>query len=936
MADIYEIAMRLAVDDEATKVVVELARMLGKLGDAAMDAADKLEQMGQRTAATFASLRGIGFLGAGGLLAMGAGTLGAIDLVATKYQSMAEQIAHMNEAGWQQVDVQKAIAAAQAQTRVMPLTSPEQNMSLINRLAAVTGSMDSALKLLGPTAQTAGVLGEKGTDTVVQLAQTLGLSTRAQQQQFLDLQKLMTQMYFASGRTMTPEMMLQSVRRMGAAAPGMSPEFYPYLMGLAQISGGAGGGFGGAMTNVGGGIAQGLQRLEKLPEELAKGKPPAWVYDIFGGPEGLTPHMLRQATTNPYEFMQRSLGPALLQKYGPDEQRIAAELGQMFGSQTAAAPWMRMLTEGRIWPRAPGEVAPLEAARQRAQHAMTAEEAERAMLSDDPEAIKKAIGNVFHDIIVQIGGPSKDIKVVLEETVLAGLIHLYDYLRTINPETVERFTKAIGNIALIMTGTGIAALLTTLAFTPIGGAVAIIAALSSLIYQLSQHPEVARAIKDIEEHGVHKEQIESLGGALWDALIDEAKKGDAAFKAEMAAAAQSTNKFIHDAFTEGTPLNTVISDWIDRNVGQPFRDWMNSHSISESLNVWFAREVEGPVSGWMHSTSVSETLAAWLHRNIVDPVVKATTGPTPEQQKQQEPPAGWNVQMAWRMDEWARTHITEPWNRWLADDSVSRGISGWWQRDVVGTFSNLQGVSNQIGQWWQRNVVGAFSNLDAQGVSNRIGQWWQTNVVAGFANLDAQQVWARVNTWTASLVAWELKMHNEAAAAIDNALNAIFSTIKNWALQLMGWKPTSPAQPLATTVAPAAGVVSGPGIPGLFGFTPRPGVPVAPTGAPPGSVPGLPAVPGLPGGPSGQAITPTPERHSAASPAEIEAATRNAIWNAPSKDARPIVVSLNIDGRRISEAISTQLAGMMGVPGQAPFHNAWGGWAPPDSQYATT
>ena len=319
MADIYEIAMRLAVDDEATKVVVELARMLGKLGDAAMDAADKLEQMGQRTAATFASLRGIGFLGAGGLLAMGAGTLGAIDLVATKYQSMAEQIAHMNEAGWQQVDVQKAIAAAQAQTRVMPLTSPEQNMSLINRLAAVTGSMDSALKLLGPTAQTAGVLGEKGTDTVVQLAQTLGLSTRAQQQQFLDLQKLMTQMYFASGRTMTPGMMLQSVRRMGAAAPGMSPEFYPYL------------------TNVGGGIAQGLQRLEKLPEELAKGKPPAWVYDIFGGPEGLTPHMLRQATTNPYEFMQRSLGPALLQKYGPDEQRIAAELGQMFGSQTAAA-----------------------------------------------------------------------------------------------------------------------------------------------------------------------------------------------------------------------------------------------------------------------------------------------------------------------------------------------------------------------------------------------------------------------------------------------------------------------------------------------------------------------------------------------------------------------------------------------------------------------
>jgi hypothetical protein len=47
----------------------------------------------------------------------------------------------------------------------------------------------------------------------------------------------------------------------------------------------------------------------------------------------------------------------------------------------------------------------------------------------------------------------------------------------------------------------------------------------------------------------------------------------------------------------------------------------------------------------------------------------------------------------------------------------------------------------------------------------------------------------------------------------------------------------------------------------------------------------------------------------------------------------PMVVSLNIDGRRISEALSSSLAELMEFPNQAPYHDSFGGPAYPDQQF---
>jgi hypothetical protein len=56
------------------------------------------------------------------------------------------------------------------------------------------------------------------------------------------------------------------------------------------------------------------------------------------------------------------------------------------------------------------------------------------------------------------------------------------------------------------------------------------------------------------------------------------------------------------------------------------------------------------------------------------------------------------------------------------------------------------------------------------------------------------------------------------------------------------------------------------------------------------------------------------------------------------RGGQPVVVplTLNIDGRRIAEAMSSALAGLMEHPLQAPYHDTFGGYAPPDSQFAST
>lgn len=65
-------------------------------------------------------------------------------------------------------------------------------------------------------------------------------------------------------------------------------------------------------------------------------------------------------------------------------------------------------------------------------------------------------------------------------------------------------------------------------------------------------------------------------------------------------------------------------------------------------------------------------------------------------------------------------------------------------------------------------------------------------------------------------------------------------------------------------------------------------------------------------------------------------ALRQAVVNQQPRGPSIIHTQLNIDGKKISEAVDAGLAFRMSVPSQAPYHDSFAGWASPDQQFAAT
>jgi hypothetical protein len=210
----------------------------------------------------------------------------------------------------------------------------------------------------------------------------------------------------------------------------------------------------------------------------------------------------------------------------------------------------------------------------------------------------------------------------------------------------------------------------------------------------------------------------------------------------------------------------------------------------------------------------------------------------------------------------------------------------------------------------------------------------------------------------------EIYQHDlELARALKAMLDHVWESIRNWIYERLGWKPPGATEGglegLRWRPGPRGGGVYA--LPDTFSLgdiarrlnPPRANLPLSfpvprepppPEGAagmPPGGTTLMPSSPAA----AGAALMPmsfTPPFQQTEGPdlhaqrRELGAIINAAIQTGGTREGRPIIVSLNIDGQRISEALSTQLAAMMEQPGQAPYHDGWRGWQPPDQQMTTT
>ena len=504
--NIYDLTMRLAVSDEATRILVELGKTLARLSDQALATADALAKIGDKAGAAAASIKAIFGYGGAGALALGGGILGGLNMAANQYERLNQQALKFAEAGRSQLEIQKALQQAQAVTAANPLVAPEEAMALTGRLSTLTGDWNRALRLTPAAATMQANLGPKGAEAAIALGEMLGFGAPGQEQKLTKLWEDLQRASFATPE-FTPEMALAQARTMRTARATIDPEFLtkvlPALMaGTPSIGGTAGARFGPGM-----GLQEMQQDISRIAESLVEGKPSKQaeqLMNMFGGAAGMPPHMLREVYQNPYDFVQKAIGPALIAKYGTDPARLTDAISKIFTQPAAALAVQQMLLGGPTYAAARGlrpEESLFEQRRRALGATMMPEEAEAERLKKSTDAVYTAIVNTFKNIETELGPPSQGIKLEIEQNVLGSLQELYSFLHATDKETLNAWVTGLGKMAEVMTAGGLIALLGVLAVTPTGAIVALGALIAGL-YELMKI-----AVAPNEEEGKLRDRI---------------------------------------------------------------------------------------------------------------------------------------------------------------------------------------------------------------------------------------------------------------------------------------------------------------------------------------------------------------------------------------------------------------------------------------------
>lgn len=300
-----------------------------------------------------ATLKEIKLLGASGVFLGGLGFAG-LDLVghlvkpANEYQ---HQLALMNAAGMQQVEIAKSIGAAWQTTSTVMTTTATGNLQAIRELRMVfRGDTSEAIANM-PTVQKLQVVlrsvrGEGAGDEAYTVAKALELKGAVRDPtQFTTQADMMTKAIIASGGKVTAQDFLSAFKFGRTATTGWSDEFaYSILPTLIQeMKGGGNGGVGGpgnSLMSVYQAVVNGTisQKSLKLWESLGLLDPSKEVWTKTHSLKGIAPGGVKGSDlfqTNPFEWAQQVLTPALKAHGITTDEKIRESLGYMFQNRTA-------------------------------------------------------------------------------------------------------------------------------------------------------------------------------------------------------------------------------------------------------------------------------------------------------------------------------------------------------------------------------------------------------------------------------------------------------------------------------------------------------------------------------------------------------------------------------------------------------------------------
>lgn len=403
-----------------------------------------------------------------------AGILGGSDMI-SGFVALAKHGADVNHqlelmkiGGMQVQEIQTSLAQAIKTTGTVTTTTLAENLAHIRELRFAFGSTSGATSHLDEVSRADAILNAVkggGQDQVWELVKALeGKGLTFDPKQFSSYVDTMIKVVEASGGKVTPQMFMSTFKYGRTATLGWNEDFVggplPRLIqSLASGSGGGGGsgsgGPGNALMSAFAKVVQGQMPKTAAEEFDRMGLAPGGVAHIKGSSESQIPGGIAgrdQFMANPYEWVQKTLMPALAAHGITSQNDVIAEISRLFPVRTASQIITEMGLQGRFHE---GGNSPFEKDI-RLQHGAMGGAGYDELIKNDYPTVLKAFNQQWTSLLQTLGSPllAPGGPVL---GAMAGLTSTFNSMAQFagaNPETAKYIGYAIGAIGVALVAIG--------------------------------------------------------------------------------------------------------------------------------------------------------------------------------------------------------------------------------------------------------------------------------------------------------------------------------------------------------------------------------------------------------------------------------------------------------------------------------------------------
>jgi hypothetical protein len=442
----------------------------------------------------------------GGVAAIigGSAILGGILKLGEHGKEVNHQLELMKIKGMEIGEIQQANAKALEVTTSVLTTSYAENLKHIQELRYAFGDTDTALKYLevvskanavlnAVRAKTGGIGGGGGVDEVFELVKSLEQKGETiKPDEFMKYVDAMTKVVNVTGGRVTPAAFQSTFKYGRTAMLGWDMEFIgeilPRLIQSMQAGRGGTGGSGGPGNALMTGFRQIVSGVMSKPAAqlfadlgLATTTPAHGTTKAF---TSVNDDLVKMMIANPYEAMQHFIMPALVKKFGRDQDVLIKQLGILFPVRTWGSLGAEMGLQGRYFLGA--EKSPFEKDRRLTQMAMGLN-AYEDLIKNDPTIVLMAFHAQMKNLGEALGKPVWAPGGVAMEALsrLTVIINAMARFAAAHPEAVEKVLTALAILGGSLVGGGLIAIASAigglaLAAGGIGTAAIAIGALAAL------------------------------------------------------------------------------------------------------------------------------------------------------------------------------------------------------------------------------------------------------------------------------------------------------------------------------------------------------------------------------------------------------------------------------------------------------------------------